>query len=92
VDDHKRSCTPSEAIRLGADYLVVGRPIRDANTVECHRRAARLLCQLRSTMRRDERSLRVGPNDRRGTACWPQPPPPSRAAPSGPGSGENMIG
>lgn len=29
-DDHKRSCTPAEAIRLGADYLVVGRPIRDA--------------------------------------------------------------
>ena len=30
VDDHKRSCTPSQAIRLGADYIVVGRPIRDA--------------------------------------------------------------
>jgi orotidine-5'-phosphate decarboxylase len=27
-DDHKRACTPSEAIRLGADYIVVGRPIR----------------------------------------------------------------
>jgi orotidine-5'-phosphate decarboxylase len=26
-DDHKRHTTPSEAIRLGADYLVVGRPI-----------------------------------------------------------------
>jgi orotidine-5'-phosphate decarboxylase len=30
TNDHKRSCTPAEAIRLGADYLVVGRPIRDA--------------------------------------------------------------
>jgi orotidine-5'-phosphate decarboxylase len=29
-DDHKRSCTPAEAMRLGADYIVVGRPIRDA--------------------------------------------------------------
>jgi orotidine-5'-phosphate decarboxylase len=29
-DDHKRSCTPAEAIRLGADYIVVGRPIRNA--------------------------------------------------------------
>ncbi len=28
--DHKRTCTPAEAIGLGADYIVVGRPIRDA--------------------------------------------------------------
>jgi len=28
--DHKRHATPAEAIRMGADYLVVGRPIRDA--------------------------------------------------------------
>jgi orotidine-5'-phosphate decarboxylase len=30
TDDHKRSCTPGEAITLGADYIVVGRPIRNA--------------------------------------------------------------
>jgi orotidine-5'-phosphate decarboxylase len=30
LDDHKRSCTPAEAIRLGANYIVVGRPIRNA--------------------------------------------------------------
>jgi len=30
TDDHKRHTTPSEAIRLGADYLVVGRPILKA--------------------------------------------------------------
>ena len=30
TDDHKRSITPRNAIRDGADYLVVGRPIRNA--------------------------------------------------------------
>lgn len=32
TDDHKRSTTPAEAIRLGADYLVVGRPILKHST------------------------------------------------------------
>ncbi|MDD9858832.1 MAG: orotidine-5'-phosphate decarboxylase [Nitrospira sp.] len=30
VDDHARSATPRQAIQAGADYVVVGRPIRDA--------------------------------------------------------------
>ena len=30
ADDHQRLTTPTAAIRLGADYLVVGRPIRNA--------------------------------------------------------------
>jgi len=30
-DDHKRLAAPSEAIKAGADYLVIGRPIRDAS-------------------------------------------------------------
>jgi len=31
VDDHARSASPLQAIKAGADYLVVGRPIRDAS-------------------------------------------------------------
>lgn len=31
ADDHKRSLTPAQAISFGADYLVVGRPIRNSN-------------------------------------------------------------
>lgn len=39
TDDHKRHTTPTEAIRLGADYLVVGRPIRkDPNPREAAQR------------------------------------------------------
>jgi orotidine-5'-phosphate decarboxylase len=30
-DDQKRVVTPQRAIQSGADYLVVGRPIRDAD-------------------------------------------------------------
>ena len=30
VDEHARATTPRQAIQTGADYLVVGRPIRDA--------------------------------------------------------------
>jgi orotidine-5'-phosphate decarboxylase len=30
TDDHKRHTTPAEAVRFGADYLVVGRPITTA--------------------------------------------------------------
>ena len=33
-DDHKRPTTPRQAIAHGADYLVIGRPIRDAASGE----------------------------------------------------------
>lgn len=31
VDDHARATTPTQTIASGADYLVIGRPIRDAD-------------------------------------------------------------
>jgi orotidine-5'-phosphate decarboxylase len=42
VQDQKRVATPEEAIAQGADYVVVGRPIRDAaNPAEAAREVAR---------------------------------------------------
>jgi orotidine-5'-phosphate decarboxylase len=40
-DDQKRTTTPSDAIKLGADYLVIGRPITSAkNPVEAAQKIA----------------------------------------------------
>jgi orotidine-5'-phosphate decarboxylase len=39
-DDQKRTVTPTQALRDGADYLVVGRPVRDADNP---RQAARVI-------------------------------------------------
>jgi orotidine-5'-phosphate decarboxylase len=30
ADDQRRVMTPAEAVRNGADYIVIGRPIREA--------------------------------------------------------------
>lgn len=38
-DDQKRVMTPSQAIRAGSDYLVIGRPIRDADDPRAAARA-----------------------------------------------------
>jgi orotidine-5'-phosphate decarboxylase len=42
TDDQRRVATPAEAVRAGADYLVIGRPIRDA---EDPRAAARRIAE-----------------------------------------------
>jgi orotidine-5'-phosphate decarboxylase len=46
--DHKRSLTPEQAILDGADYLVVGRPIRDA--VDPRRVAERIVDKIRGAV------------------------------------------
>ena len=48
TDEHKRSLRPSEAIQSGADYLVVGRPIRDA----AHRKEAaqRIIAEIETAL------------------------------------------
>lgn len=47
-DDHKRHTTPGEAIRLGADYLVVGRPIRTAS--DPHEAAQRVIDEIQEAL------------------------------------------
>ena len=39
-DDHKRVCTPADAIKLGADYIVIGRPVVKAGDGKARREAA----------------------------------------------------
>jgi orotidine-5'-phosphate decarboxylase len=47
-DDQRRITTPAEAIRAGADYLVIGRPIRDAkNPVHA---AARIAAEIKNAL------------------------------------------
>ena len=47
-EDQRRITTPAEAIRAGADYLVIGRPIRDAkDPVET---AARIAAEIESAV------------------------------------------
>jgi len=41
TDDQKRITTPADAVKNGSDYIVIGRPIRDAkNPVEAARKVA----------------------------------------------------
>jgi orotidine-5'-phosphate decarboxylase len=59
ADDHKRVCTPAEAIRLGADFIVVGRPIRRAGNREERRAAAqRIIDEIASVSFEDDGRLR----------------------------------
>ena len=48
ADDHKRSATPAEAIGMGADYLVVGRPI--VHTANRREAASRILEEIAGTV------------------------------------------
>jgi orotidine-5'-phosphate decarboxylase len=55
TDDHKRHTTPAEAIGLGADYLVVGRPIlKDPDPREA---ARRIIDEIDEALARDGATL-----------------------------------
>jgi orotidine-5'-phosphate decarboxylase len=48
-DDQKRTATPKEAIRAGADYLVIGRPITGA--ADPKRASGAIIAEIASTLR-----------------------------------------
>ena len=48
-DDHKRFTTPAQAIELGADYLVVGRPV--VNATNPHEAAQTIIDDVDSVLR-----------------------------------------
>ena len=50
ANEHQRSLTPAEAIHHGADYLVVGRPIRDAQDRKAA--AQRILAEMETALPR----------------------------------------
>lgn len=54
TDDQKRIVTPTEALQEGADYLVVGRPIRDA--ADPAKAAAAIQAEIRQALLRDAAS------------------------------------
>ena len=57
-DDHKRFTTPAEAMRLGADYLVVGRPIlKDPDPREA---AQRVIAEIDGALGSDTSSSQSG--------------------------------
>ena len=62
-DDHKRHTTPTEAIRLGADYLVVGRPIRSAP--DPREAARRIIDEIHQAMEEGRTATGEGPQGRR---------------------------
>ena len=64
TEDHKRSTTPAEAIRMGSDYLVVGRPIRSAP--DPRKAAENIIGEIRRGLEQPPSSSNPGP--------FPSPP------------------
>jgi orotidine-5'-phosphate decarboxylase len=58
TDDHKRHTTPTEAIRLGADYLVVGRPI--LQHPDPHQAAADITAEIDAVVMTNDRNSLTG--------------------------------
>lgn len=81
TDDHKRFATPYEAIMMRADYLVVGRPIRNAPDRKARReRAKSIIDEIDSALKARDRQSSADSESKgsggsaRSAACSGSPP------------------
>ena len=73
TDDQKRVLTPSQAMRAGADYIIVGKPIRDAQ--DPRQAARRIVEEMEDGLRETSKSIKSSQSAIPTTAASPRQRP-----------------